>query len=98
MSTGAGNVLITGGLGGVGYHTTEAFLDAGQRVRLLEIDTPANRKRLRSLPKRPDVLWGDATSRSDVDRALEGVDAVVHLAAVIPPRTEEEPELARRVL
>src|SRR3990172_11939888 len=90
-------VLITGGLGSVGYHVTRRFLQESMPVRLLELDAPAVRKRLRSLPGQPDVVWGDVTNRPHVDRALEGVDAVVHMAAVIPPRADAEPELARRV-
>jgi nucleoside-diphosphate-sugar epimerase len=90
-------VLITGGLGGVGYHVTRRFLAADVPVRILELDTPTVRKRLRSLPEQPEVVWGDVNSRSDVDRALEGAGTVAHLAAVLPPRADAEPELTRRV-
>ncbi len=90
-------VLITGGLGGVGYHVTRRFLEAGVPVRVLELDAPHVRKRLRSLPAAPEVAWGDVTDCGDVDRALEGVATVAHLAAVLPPRADAEPELTRRV-
>ncbi|MGB6836265.1 MAG: NAD(P)-dependent oxidoreductase [Dehalococcoidia bacterium] len=90
-------VLITGGLGGVGYHVTRRFLEADVPVRLLELDVPSVRKRLRSLPREPQVVWGDVTNRSDVDRALEGMDMVTHLAAIIPPRADAEPELTLKV-
>lgn len=90
-------VLITGGLGGIGYHTTGRALEAGLAVRVLELDTATVRRRLDSLWPRPEIFWGDVTERRDVERALDDVDIVAHLAAVIPPRTDAEPELAQRI-
>jgi len=44
------------------------------------------------------LLRGDVTSPEDRERALEGVDAVVHLAAIVgDPACKLEPELARAV-
>ncbi len=90
-------VLITGGLGGVGYHVTQRFLKAGVPVRVIELDRRPLRDRLRGLSPRPEVVWGDVTDRNDVERAIEGVDIIAHLAAVIPPRADQEPGLARRI-
>ena len=90
-------VLITGGLGGVGLHVAQRFAGVHAPVRVLELDTPSVRKRLRSLSRQPEVVWGDVTNRDDVDRALESVDMVAHLAAVLPPRADAEPELTQRV-
>jgi nucleoside-diphosphate-sugar epimerase len=42
-------------------------------------------------------IWGDLTRPESLPQALEGVDAVIHLAAIIPPFSERAPELARRV-
>ena len=43
------------------------------------------------------MIWGDITDPDAVARAADGVDVVIHLAAVIPPLADEQPELARRV-
>ncbi|HEV2779422.1 MAG TPA: NAD(P)-dependent oxidoreductase [Actinophytocola sp.] len=40
---------------------------------------------------------GDVTDPAAVNRAVDGVDAVVHLAAVIPPASDADPERAREV-
>ena len=40
---------------------------------------------------------GDIRSADDIRKALDGVSSVVHLAAVLPPVSEREPELARAV-
>ena len=42
-------------------------------------------------------VWGDITDPESLRIALEGVDAVIHLAAIIPPSVERAPDLARRV-
>ena len=70
-------VLITGGTGFVGAHTVDALIDNGHEPRLLVRDP----KRL----PRDDVdhLVGDATDVDAVDRALEGMDAVIHAASVV---------------
>jgi UDP-glucose 4-epimerase len=40
---------------------------------------------------------GDVTDPAAVAAAVEGVDTVIHLAAVIPPASDEQPERARQV-
>jgi nucleoside-diphosphate-sugar epimerase len=44
-----------------------------------------------------EVRWGDITRPDSVGAALEGAEAVVHLAAILPPAADQDPELARRV-
>jgi UDP-glucose 4-epimerase len=43
------------------------------------------------------VFGGDVTDAPAVDAAVEGVHAVIHLAAVIPPGSDEHPDRARAV-
>ena len=43
------------------------------------------------------VVWGDITDPASIRAALEGVDAVVHLAGIMPPRVDRAPDLARRI-
>ena len=47
------------------------------------------------LGERVHLRWGDVTDSASVRAALDGVDAVVHLAAILTP--ERAPDLARRV-
>lgn len=44
-----------------------------------------------------EAARGDLTEPADVATAVDGVDAVVHLAAILPPVADERPELAQRV-
>ena len=49
------------------------------------------------LPDGVTALPGDLTSQSDVASALQGVNAVVHLAAILPPVADQQIGLARCV-
>jgi UDP-glucose 4-epimerase len=49
------------------------------------------------LPSGVSALHGDLTSTADVAAAVEGVDAVVHLAAILPPVADQRIELAHSV-
>jgi nucleoside-diphosphate-sugar epimerase len=42
-----------------------------------------------------ETVWGDITNPDAVNRAVAGVDVVIHLAALIPPAADERPDEAR---
>jgi dihydroflavonol-4-reductase len=76
-------VLVTGGTGFVGSHSIRALRSAGHTLRLL---ARSREKVARVFPDREapgDVVIGDATDPAVVAKALDGVDAVVHCAAVV---------------
>jgi nucleoside-diphosphate-sugar epimerase len=43
------------------------------------------------------TIWGDLTEPEQVKEAVKGQDAVIHLAAVIPPVAYKIPEVAKKV-
>ena len=90
-------VLITGGAGRLGINVGKAFVNSGFQVRVFDLDTPANSNSLKRLNGKIEICWGDITDPSSVQKALEGVDAVVHMAGILPPLAYEKPELAFRV-
>ena len=99
-------VLITGAFGNVGTSAVSALLAAGDDLVIFEADTPANRRKARRMArewrdrgreKRARVLFGDVRDRSALGDAVPGCQAVVHLAAVIPPLADKKPDLARSV-
>ena len=85
-------VLITGGTGHMGPGVCRAFLRDGSEVRVL-----LHRRRIKGLSSDVEAVWGDITRPDSVKRALEGVDAVVHLAGMVEPMTEQNPDLASRI-
>ena len=85
-------VLITGAAGHFGPSLCRAFLRDGAGVRVL-----LHRRKLKGMSTAMETMWGDITQPDSVKRAVEGVDAVVHLAAMVEPMTEQNPELANRI-
>lgn len=90
-------VLLTGPFGKIGYRVIETLLARGYKPVCLDLDTPANRKTARDFGSRIDVIWGDITDAATVARAVEGVSAVIHNAAIIPPGTDRNLALSERV-
>lgn len=79
------NVLITGGAGFIGSHTCRALLEAGHRVRVLDCLDPQIHGPDAGfpgfLPPAVECIKGDVRILSDCLTALDGIDAVFHLAA-----------------
>jgi len=61
------------------------------------LDNPRNRQSIEELGGRAEIFWGDITKAESVCRAVENIDAVVHMAAILPPVAYEKPELAHKV-
>ena len=90
-------LLITGGAGRLGINVCKAFLKDGFQVRVFDLDTPGNRKSVKRLNGKFEVQWGDITRLNSVQKALEGIDAIVHMAGILPPVAYEKPKLAFKV-
>ncbi|MGH9475869.1 MAG: NAD-dependent epimerase/dehydratase family protein [Terriglobales bacterium] len=78
-------MLITGGAGFLGSHLARRLLAAGYRVRLLDcLDPQVHPQGAPAyLPPQAELQVGDVCDPRAVQRALHGVDAVVHFAAVV---------------
>ena len=76
--------LITGGAGFIGSHLADELLAHGYRVRMFDDLTPqvhGGADRPQYLSPEVELLVGDVRDPDAVARAVDGVDAVVHLAA-----------------
>jgi dTDP-L-rhamnose 4-epimerase len=76
-------VLVTGGAGFIGSHTVDHLLARGYDVRILDNLQPRVHPQGAPgyLPKEAEFVVGDVADRSTMERALKGVDYVMHLAA-----------------
>jgi nucleoside-diphosphate-sugar epimerase len=90
-------VLVTGGAGRLGINVCKRFLGDGFQVRVFDLDTPRNRESVKEISRRAEIFWGDITKPDSVRKALEGMDAVVHMAAILPPVAYEKPEFTYKV-
>ena len=81
------HVLITGGAGFIGSHLTDELLKHGYRVRILDclsaqVHGEAG-KRPDYLTREAELIVGDVRDPDTVRRALDGIDAVYHLASIV---------------
>ena len=90
-------ILVTGGAGRLGINICKTLLNNGFQVRVFDLDNGRNRKSIKGLGEKAEILWGDITQPDSVREALEEVDTVVHMAGILPPVAYEKPELARMV-
>jgi nucleoside-diphosphate-sugar epimerase len=72
-------------------------MQTGYKVRILDRKTRRNQKSIRELGDALEVYWRDVTQLESVRAALDQVDTVVHMAAILPPLAYKVPELAKRV-
>lgn len=80
-------VLVTGGLGFIGRYTIDLLAEREYEVNILDKMEPQahhwNRRSSKMGRPSSTVIIGDVRKREDVERALDGVDAVIHLAASV---------------
>lgn len=72
-------VMVTGGAGYIGSHAVVALLEAGHDVVVLDNLSTGHRA---ALDPRAAFVLADLTDEDRVSAALEGVDAVLHFAAL----------------
>ncbi|KLK88301.1 dehydratase [Methanoculleus sediminis] len=84
-------ILITGGAGFIGSHLATELLQHGYQVRILDNLMPRvhgpERCRPDHLDRRAKVVVGDIRDTHQLEEALDGIDAVIHLAAVVGERS-----------
>lgn len=81
------SVLITGGAGFIGSHLADELVAHGYRVRALDILSEQvhgpGQIRPDYLDERVELMVGDVRDRKALEAALDGMDAVFHLAAAV---------------
>jgi nucleoside-diphosphate-sugar epimerase len=94
------NILVTGGFGNVGRSTVGACLNAGHFVTVFESPSALKRagagfrKLVKTRWSECRIVFGDVRSPADIGAAFKsiegGPDAVIHLAALIPPAADRD--------
>ena len=74
-------ILVTGGTGRIGANLSVELLARGHEIRCLVYPGDASRANKLAEYERVEVVEGDLRDFDDVKRAVQGVDAIYHLAA-----------------
>ena len=89
-------VLITGGAGFIGSHLVEHFSGSGHQVRVLDNLRTGHLANLEGLDC--DFRRGSVTDIAELEKAMDGVDLVFHLAAMVSvPESMEHPDECVRI-
>jgi UDP-glucose 4-epimerase len=83
--------LVTGGAGFIGSHLTEELVRRGHRVRVVDSLITGKRRNLEHIAA-VEFLEGDLAQIDTARRAVEGIDYVLHQAAIPSvPRSVKDP-------
>ncbi|HVG54842.1 MAG TPA: SDR family oxidoreductase [Vicinamibacterales bacterium] len=88
--------LVTGGAGFIGSHLAEELVRRGERVRVADSFITGKRQNLTHIPG-VELIEGDLADLSVAQRAVQGVEYVLHQAAIPSvPRSVEDPITSNR--
>jgi nucleoside-diphosphate-sugar epimerase len=74
--------LVTGGAGFIGSHIVHRLQKEGARVRVVDNLSTGKKERLRGIDSSIELIEDDLTDSRVCDRAVQGVEYVLHQAAV----------------
>jgi nucleoside-diphosphate-sugar epimerase len=83
-------VLITGGAGSIGSELTRKLVKQGFQIRVFDLPF-LDFSALEAL-ENVEIVKGDITDTATVQAAVDGVDLVLHLAALLPLASERDRE------
>jgi len=87
-------ILVTGGAGFIGSHVVDKLVQRGFKVRVLDNLSTGSIENIKHHVEagRVELIVGDVRNVNEVAKAVEGVDAVIHEAALTSvPRSIEDP-------
>ncbi|WP_293943135.1 MULTISPECIES: SDR family oxidoreductase [unclassified Sphingobacterium] len=93
-------ILITGGAGFIGSNLTEHFLGKGHQVVVLDNFATGHRHNIEQHTNNPNfkLIEGDIRNNKDCQIAVEGVDYILHQAALgSVPRSIKDPQTTNEV-
>ncbi|MBK7481365.1 MAG: SDR family oxidoreductase [Flavobacteriales bacterium] len=88
------SILVTGGTGFIGSHVCDALIAAGHSVRCMDNLATSKQDNIAHLEGLPDFTFvhSDIRSAAECAEAMEGIEVVVHLAALgSVPRSIKDP-------
>ena len=92
-------ILLTGASGTVGYEVLKQLYPLRQKYDITVFGTRSKRslKNLSPFKEGIKIVYGNISDFEDAKKVCSEKDVVIHLAAIIPPLADENPELACKV-
>jgi len=91
-------ILVTGAFGNVGLSVINELNGRNHEIQILDIKNSKNKKQARLLKKTYQKLfWGDIRNIDTVKEAILDCDCVIHLAALVPPKSELNESLCNEI-
>lgn len=90
--------LVTGGAGFIGSHIAEELMERGHKVRIVDNFLTGKRENIASFLDKIELIKGDIRDFNLCKRASDGVDFVLHQAALPSvPRSIEDPLMTNEI-
>lgn len=89
-------VLITGAFGNLGLMCVNQAIELGYEVTCFDLDTRKNKQQANRFTNVTTIL-GDIRDISALKLIVPNIDAIIHNASVLPPMTDNHPELAKSI-
>jgi len=91
-------ILVTGGAGFIGSNLCEALLEMGHDVRVFDNFSTGKRENLAEFASSVELIEGDIRDYESIEKAVNGVERVIHLAAMSSvPWSVDDPEAAHHM-
>ncbi len=90
-------VLVTGAFGNIGTYCLQELIRQQHQVRCLHRKSKRAKKIAAKFAGQIEIVWGDVRDVEAVRRAMSSQDVIIHLAYILPPNSDEKPELAQAV-
>lgn len=92
-------VLLTGAFGNLGTSCIIELAEQGYEIRCFDIRNKMTELRSTIYKKKYsfEIFWGNLEDKNSIKEAMNGINAIIHTAAIIPPVSDTKPDLANRI-
>lgn len=92
------HILLTGASGTVGQEALKQLIaDGNYQITVFDIRNKKTENIFAPYIQYINIIYGDISNETEVKKIPNNLDAVIHLAAIIPPLADELPELAYKI-
>ncbi len=92
------SVLLTGASGTVGYEVLKQLVKIPNlRITVFDKETKVSIEKLSPFKDRVKLIYGDISKLADLEKIVFNQNYVIHLAAIIPPAADDNPDIAKKV-